>query len=69
MQISKTTVIFVSWQTLKKPKHVDLFIRARGKRLAALREEIASHVTIPPKAAESATSTSKWLLLQSIMSL
>jgi hypothetical protein len=46
MQLSKTKIVFISFQTLRKPKHIDadVFIIARKKQLAALNQEISSHV-------------------------
>ncbi|RYO86729.1 hypothetical protein DL763_006590 [Monosporascus cannonballus] len=36
-------VVFVSFATLKKARDVDVFVKARGKSLAALQAEITSH--------------------------
>ncbi|KAL7625123.1 hypothetical protein AAE478_004337 [Parahypoxylon ruwenzoriense] len=42
-KVSKTKAIFVSFGTLKRPADVDVFIKAWGKSLEALRSEITSH--------------------------
>lgn len=58
-QISKTKVVFISFQTLKKPRNVDVFVRAHSKSVEALRAEIASHVPAP---AIGANGSSKFCL-------
>ncbi|RYP79961.1 hypothetical protein DL770_006436 [Monosporascus sp. CRB-9-2] len=40
---AKSRVIFVSFATLRKARDVDVFVKARGKSLAALQAEITSH--------------------------
>ncbi|RYP69364.1 hypothetical protein DL771_006174 [Monosporascus sp. 5C6A] len=40
---AKSKVVFVSFATLKRARDVDVFVRARGKSLAALQAEITSH--------------------------
>ncbi|RYP05561.1 hypothetical protein DL764_003738 [Monosporascus ibericus] len=40
---AKSKVIFVSFATLRKARDVDVFVKARGKSLAALQAEIISH--------------------------
>ncbi|KAI9832539.1 MAG: hypothetical protein M1819_004329 [Sarea resinae] len=40
--VVKTRTIFVSFETLRKPAGIDVFIKARGKDLASLRKEISS---------------------------
>ncbi|KAH8845929.1 hypothetical protein MCOR27_001115 [Pyricularia oryzae] len=46
-KLSKTKIVFVSFATLKKPVEADIFIKARGKSLQALRNEIAAHCPDP----------------------
>ncbi|KAI9736852.1 MAG: hypothetical protein M1818_005903 [Claussenomyces sp. TS43310] len=55
-KISKTRIIFASFQTLRKPRDADIFIRGHGRSLAALQQDILSHVA--PTAASSGTSPS-----------
>lgn len=43
MQLAKTKVVFVSFSTVKKPRDVDVFIKAAGKDLVAVRKELLSH--------------------------
>lgn len=47
VKMARTKVIFVSFQTMRKPKSVDVFIRARCGMLDALRQEIVNHITVP----------------------
>lgn len=49
LQISKTQVIFISFATLrmKVPFEINAFVSARGKGLAALRDEILSKLPPP----------------------
>lgn len=42
-QISKAKVIFLSFTTLKKPRDVDVFVKAAGKELKNVRAELVSH--------------------------
>ncbi|KAI2470287.1 histone acetylation protein 2 [Annulohypoxylon bovei var. microspora] len=42
-KLSKTKTLFLSFATPKKPRDVDVFIRARGKTPEALRAELSSH--------------------------
>ncbi|KAI9880386.1 MAG: hypothetical protein M1830_003703 [Pleopsidium flavum] len=39
---SKSRVVYISFETLRKPPDVDIFIKARGKTPAALQKEISS---------------------------
>ncbi|VUC27539.1 unnamed protein product [Clonostachys rosea] len=41
--ISKAKVIFLSFTTLKKPRDVDVFVKAAGKELKNVRAELVSH--------------------------
>lgn len=59
VQIAKSKVIFVSFQTLKSPSQVDVVIRAHGKPLAALKQEILTHLPPPPSVAAPTPSASK----------
>lgn len=43
VQISHAKIIFISFATIKKPSHADIFIKARAKPLQRLRSEIVSH--------------------------
>ncbi|KAK0720658.1 Elongator complex protein 5 [Lasiosphaeris hirsuta] len=58
-KIGRSKVIFISFATVKKPHDADVFIKARGKSLAALAAEIASHC---PTTA-TGTPPQKYLLL------
>ncbi|RYP13645.1 hypothetical protein DL765_006775 [Monosporascus sp. GIB2] len=42
-QAAGSKIVFVSFATLKKARDVDVFVKARGKSLAALQAEITSH--------------------------
>ncbi|EJT74030.1 hypothetical protein GGTG_07879 [Gaeumannomyces tritici R3-111a-1] len=53
-KISRNRVVLVSFATLKKPRDVDVFVKARGKPLKALRSEIAAHIPDPRAAAAAA---------------
>ncbi|KAK7750604.1 hypothetical protein SLS62_007451 [Diatrype stigma] len=53
--IAKSKIIFVSFATVKKPRDADIFVKARGKALAALQAEIASHY--PPGGAQTFLSS------------
>ena len=56
---SRTKIIFVSFEVLRKPKHADVFITGRKKPLTALRKEINFHIpaTQPPSAGTPIQST------------
>ncbi|KAH6893193.1 Elongator complex protein 5 [Thelonectria olida] len=56
-KIAKTSVIFLSFATLKKPQHVDVFIKATGKDLNAVRRELVAHYPVfnPQTAKEKPT--------------
>lgn len=47
IQISHAKIIFISFATIKKPGHADVFVKARGKPLQRLRSEIVSHYSAP----------------------
>ncbi|KAL8371857.1 hypothetical protein RB595_001585 [Gaeumannomyces hyphopodioides] len=55
-KISRNRVVLVSFATLKKPRDVDVFVKARGKPLRALRSEIAVHIPDPRAAAAAAAA-------------
>ncbi|KAK3358998.1 Elongator complex protein 5 [Lasiosphaeria hispida] len=59
-KIGRSKVIFISFATVKKPHDADIFIKARGKPLAALAAEIASHC---PPTKTTNTPPQKYLLL------
>ncbi|ODA82437.1 hypothetical protein RJ55_00944 [Drechmeria coniospora] len=42
-QISKTVVIFLSFTTLRRPPNVDIFVKAAGRDLAAVKGELLTH--------------------------
>jgi hypothetical protein len=62
LQLSKTKIIFISFQTLRKPEHADVFITARKN--AALIQEISSHLPKPQGALSHGPTTSKTLKAQ-----
>jgi len=64
LQIAKSKVIYISFQCLKKPKFADVFIRAHGKSLAVLKQEISTHLPPPPAAAAPVAIISKSYPLQ-----
>lgn len=43
VQIAKTSVIFLSFVTLKKPRDVDIFVKAAGKDLNSVRRDLVAH--------------------------
>lgn len=58
LQVAKAKVILLSFTTLKRPRDVDVVIKARGKNMNALRAEIISHYPkIDPAAAKNASSS------------
>ncbi|KAI8291199.1 histone acetylation protein 2 [Colletotrichum sp. SAR11_57] len=63
-QIAKAKVILLSFATLKRPRDVDVIIKARGKNLKSLRAEILSHYPKPdPSAAKGAPPSQKTIIL------
>jgi elongator complex protein 5 len=59
VQIAKTSVIFLSFATLKKPQHVDVFVKAAGKDLNVVRRELVAHYPVfnPQTAKEKPTQS------------
>lgn len=49
-KLSHAKIIFISFATIKKPSHADIFIKARGKSLPKLRSEVVSHCSSPAAA-------------------
>ncbi|KAI5461516.1 transporter sec22 [Mariannaea sp. PMI_226] len=45
-KIAKTLVIFLSFATLKKPQDVDIFVKAAGKDLNAVRRDLVGHYPV-----------------------
>lgn len=43
LQIAKSTVIFLSFTTLKKPQNVDVFVKASGRALNVVQRELLGH--------------------------
>lgn len=69
IQMSHTKIIFISFSTIKKPSHADIFIKARGKSLQKLRSEIVSHYPTPataPTAKDAKALQSMYLLCFSL---
>ncbi|KAL0779661.1 hypothetical protein CaCOL14_004145 [Colletotrichum acutatum] len=63
-KIAKAKVILLSFATLKRPRGVDVVVRARGKNLKALRAEILSHYPkMDPTAAKGAPPSQKTVVL------
>ncbi|KAM7204175.1 Elongator complex protein 5 [Rhypophila sp. PSN 637] len=46
-KLGRSTVVYVSFATVKKPHNADIFIKARGKPLKSLAAEIASRCPLP----------------------
>ncbi|KAK4213336.1 Elongator complex protein 5 [Rhypophila decipiens] len=46
-KLGRSTVVYISFATVKKPHNADIFIKARGKPLKSLAAEIASHCPLP----------------------
>ncbi|KAK3351551.1 Elongator complex protein 5 [Neurospora tetraspora] len=64
-KLARSKVLFVSFTTVRKPRDVDIFIKARGKSVTALITEIASHFA-PPKGQtpkDAATSSQRFLIV------
>ncbi|KFY52829.1 hypothetical protein V496_08115 [Pseudogymnoascus sp. VKM F-4515 (FW-2607)] len=68
-KIAKSKVIYVSFQTLKSPAQVDVVIRAHGKPLAALKQEILTHLPPPPSAAAPTPSAKAIVIIDTLYSL
>ncbi|KAF6841676.1 Elongator complex protein 5 [Colletotrichum plurivorum] len=63
-KLAKAKIILLSFATLKRPRDVDVVIKARGKSLKALRAEIFSHYPKPdPAAARGAPPSQKTVVL------
>jgi Elongator subunit Iki1 len=52
LQVSRTQTIFISFQTMRRPQNVDVFIKAYKMPLVALRQEIVAQMpsSAPPVA-------------------
>ncbi|KAJ4420430.1 hypothetical protein N0V85_000599 [Neurospora sp. IMI 360204] len=64
-KLARSKVLFVSFTTVRKPRDVDIFIKARGKSVMALITEVASHCA-PPKGQtpkDAATSSQRFLIV------
>ncbi|KND93716.1 Elongator complex protein 5 [Tolypocladium ophioglossoides CBS 100239] len=46
VQIAKTKVVFLSFATLKKPRDVDVFVKAAGRDLRTVRSELMAHYPV-----------------------
>ncbi|KUJ11609.1 uncharacterized protein LY89DRAFT_674186 [Mollisia scopiformis] len=64
-KISKSKIIFISFSSLRRKVSFDIdsFVPAPGKSLAALREEILSHLPPPPTTAPSSSSSATRYLI------
>ncbi|PNY28138.1 Elongator complex protein 5 [Tolypocladium capitatum] len=45
-KMAKTKVVFLSFATLKKPRDVDVFVRATGRDLRTVRNELVAHYPV-----------------------
>ncbi|KAK3402966.1 Elongator complex protein 5 [Sordaria brevicollis] len=64
-KLARSKVLYVSFTTVRKPRDVDIFIKARGKTVIALTTEIASHCA-PPKGQtpiDAATNSQRYLIV------
>ncbi|KAK3952084.1 Elongator complex protein 5 [Pseudoneurospora amorphoporcata] len=64
-KLARSKVLFVSFTTVRKPHDVDIFIKARGKPVAALITDITSHCA-PPKGQtpkDAATNCQRFLIV------
>lgn len=64
-KLARSKVLYVSFTTVRKPRDVDIFIKARGKSVTALTTEIASHCA-PPKGQtpkDAATNSQRFLIV------
>ncbi|EGO60575.1 hypothetical protein NEUTE1DRAFT_119733 [Neurospora tetrasperma FGSC 2508] len=64
-KLARSKILFVSFTTARKPRNVDIFIKARGRSVTALITEIASHCapvnSQTPK--DTATNSQKCLIV------
>ncbi|KAJ6790043.1 hypothetical protein PWT90_05270 [Aphanocladium album] len=57
-KLSKAKVIFLSFATIKKPRDVDVVVKATGKDLQSIRKELLSHYpTVDPNSAAARDRT------------
>jgi len=69
-KISKSKVIFCSFETFRKPKDVDCFIRASGKDLQSVRAElVAQYPPFDPIAARDKAAQRTIVIIDSVNSL
>ncbi|KAK2048863.1 histone acetylation protein 2 [Colletotrichum somersetense] len=69
-KVAKAKIILLSFATLKRPRDVDVVVRARGKNPKALRAEILSHYPkVDPAAAKSASPQKTVVLVDSLNEL
>ncbi|KAA8630433.1 hypothetical protein SMACR_06627 [Sordaria macrospora] len=64
-KLARSKVLFVSFTTVRKPRDVDIFIKARGKSVQALITEITSQCA-PPKGQtpkDAATNSQRFLII------
>lgn len=60
-QIAKSSVIYLSFTTLKKPRDVDVFVKAAGKNLNTVRRDLVAHYpAFDPLAGKEKPTQSKW---------
>ncbi|KXJ93190.1 Elongator complex protein 5 [Microdochium bolleyi] len=62
-KIAKSKTIFVSFESLRRPQHVDVFVKARGKSPEALCAEVVSHYGAAPAAAGAESAGKKVLVV------
>ncbi|KAK0626640.1 histone acetylation protein 2 [Immersiella caudata] len=60
-KFARSKVIFISLATVKRPQDADIFIKARGKSLKILADEINTHIALPSKG--TASTLQKYLLI------
>lgn len=68
-KLAKSNIVFVSFESLKKPKLADVFIRAHGKSLPTLQKEISSHLPPPPTGPNQVPSSKTILIFDTLTPL
>ncbi|KAK7432479.1 hypothetical protein QQZ08_001044 [Neonectria magnoliae] len=69
-KIAKASVIFLSFVTLKKPRDVDVFVKAAGKDLSSVRRDLVAHYpAFNPQAAKEKPTQRAVVIIDSLNAL
>ncbi|KPM41254.1 hypothetical protein AK830_g5276 [Neonectria ditissima] len=69
-KIAKTSVIFLSFVTLKKPRDADVFVKAAGKDLNSVRRDLVAHYpAFNPQAAKEKPTQRAVVVIDSLNAL